>query len=101
MGSYDRHHNNSGAEPVILASCKVAPDRRAWPLLITVQTFCRTHVLRERFSPTGWMPFLWDYAERHAETEPGNCLESEEIVLQYCKHLLYLLQQEQAMKSLE
>jgi hypothetical protein len=29
--------------------------------------------------PTGWMPFLREYAEPHVETELDNCLESKEI----------------------
>ncbi len=51
--------------------------------------------------PTGWAPFLLKYAEPHAQTEPSNCLECEEVVLEHCKHLLDLLQQEMARRPPE
>jgi len=50
--------------------------------------------------PTGCAPYVWEYKEPHAETEPDNCLECEEIVLEHCKHLLHLLEQEKAKRLL-
>ena len=50
--------------------------------------------------PTGWVPYVCEYKEPHANTEPDNCLECEEIALEHCKHLLYLIEQEKAKRLL-
>jgi hypothetical protein len=44
-------------------------------------------------------PLVWECTDSHAQTETENCLECKEIVLQHCKHLLQLLQQEKAKRS--
>src|SRR5437879_3362559 len=47
----------------------------------------------------GVIPCIWEYEEPHAQTDPTNCLECEELVLHHCKHLLSLLEQEKHRRA--
>jgi hypothetical protein len=47
----------------------------------------------------GVMPYVWEYEQPHAQTDPSNCLECEELVLRHCKHVLSLLEQERQRRA--
>lgn len=40
----------------------------------------------------GCMPVAAEYTEAHAQTEPDNCMQCKELILEYCKRTLQVLQ---------
>jgi hypothetical protein len=47
----------------------------------------------------GIAPYVWEYEEPHARTDPVNCLECAEIALEHYKEVVRLLVRERARRA--
>ena len=83
--------------PAEFASAKVLAHNLTWD---------EAELLRDQLientvagHPTGFTPYVGEYTAAHAQTDPSNCLECGEAVLEHSRRMLLLLEEELANRS--